>query len=381
MPVRGILIDISDTLLLPFSNRIVPDTPEMIARLQQNGVVVFLLSNNNYPSAALAPFNVPATNILTQAMVGGKKGTGSFVNYVVDTFGIQRNELLYFGDTEQDMYEAVNGHLIFIKAGWSRNRYRTRYGIHIGTPSELNELIENYFLKEHLWYFTIDASDEMGLPINYRALLDPDSARERGIHRLLKEKIRNDDLATHLTYHLIASVSLERLHIPDANGKPPIVCLYPGHNGQQTGALETFAAVAARLFKTDFLPDLIIRHRTALKSAYARRRAEVMELENQLGTIRINEEYRNKITNRRILVFDDFTTDGLGFETARHFLINGGAREVYCISVGKYGNYTQTFTANFGLTFDSFEPTTLKDDDFTKKPLRGTFNIRAAEQF
>jgi hypothetical protein len=101
-------------------------------------------------------------------------------------------------------------------------------------------------------------------------MLDPDRARDTGIRKMLKEKVDNPDLAKHLTLHLIASIYLEGLHLRGEKGKPAIWTIYPAIPVPQTGVLEWFAQVATQLFKRRYEPELILRHSTAVKSAFAR---------------------------------------------------------------------------------------------------------------
>lgn len=385
MSIKAIIVDISDTLLteLPgsFSVAPVPGTIEMIEGLQDSGLEVFLASNDNHNQEVKQHYRVDDSRILSPQTVGGKKGTGSYVNYVCRMLGIETNELLYLGDVEQDMWEAVRGNLLFFRADWSNNARKTKYGIVVSAPNKFVPAIAEYFLKESIWYYKVDSADSLGRPVEVRALLNPDKAKNAGIHALLKEKKSNPDLATHLSLHLLASLYIEGLHLKGNFAKVPLWCLYPGHAGAQTGALESFAAIGASLTKVHYLADIIQRHSRARKSAFARFNEENLTIENQLKTIKLNEGYKSKIAGSRILVFDDFTTDAHSFETARNFLLNAGAAEVVCIAVGKYGSNYSAYTPRDARTWNSFQPTNLAENDFNLEPLTSTVDLQALNEF
>lgn len=375
MPVKAILIDISDTLIK--DGEVYPDADKMISQIQGLDIEVFLVSNNVHGDI----FGIGNDRVLYPKMVNGQKGSGSFVKYVAKKTGIPENEILYLGDVEQDMWEAHNGNVLFLRADWSTHHKKTSYGIILSSPEKAVKFIKDFFLKDKLWYYMLDDFDDFGSPVHYRSLLNPETATKKGVKDLFKRKTKNSRLQAYLTLHLIASSSLEGLFLPDQNGKRPIICLYPSHNGQQTGALEFLANLSKKLFDSDFKPDLILRHKTAIKSAYARTRGETVTLENQLSTIQLNPKHKDKIVGRKILIFDDFTTEGLGLETARNFLLNAGAGEVFCITAGKYGFETEIFTPNFGVSWDSFEPTDLTDKEFTKTIKHGNFDSDVASAF
>lgn len=377
MPTKSILIDISDTLLQ--DSKIVPLSDLMIQNFIRMGLSVYLVSNDSYGDI----FGIGNDKILYPKKVGGRKGTGKFVEYVSHETGYSKNEILYLGDTNQDMWEANNEDVLLLRADWSTHQKKTEYGIGFAFPNRVVRAVNTFFLKENLWYFSLDASDDFGTPVHYRSLLNPETAKIKGVRDLLKLNVKNPNLEKHLNMHLLASTNLEGLYLPDANGKKPIICLYPGHDViQQTGTLDLLAKISKRLFNgVEFMPNLIIRHKKAIKSAFARNRGEIVEFENQLSTIKLNSKYRDKIIGRRILVFDDFTTEGLGFETARNFLFNAGAVEVFCISAGKYGYETTVFTPSFGLQWDSFKVSNLTSADFTKSTKSGNFDIGVATSF
>jgi hypothetical protein len=171
---------------------------------------------------------------------------------------------------------------------------------------------------------------------------------------------------------------LEGLHLQPVK---PVWCIYPGHEGNQSRVLGRFAAMASRLFHEQFLPSLIIRHTKAKKSAYARRRGERVTITNQLQTINLDPALEARITGRRVLVFDDYTTEAHSFETARNFLLNAGASDVVTIAVGKYSGDYLAYSPKPGVLWDSFTPARLTEANFETEVLAAIHDVNALEIF
>lgn len=377
MPIKAVLIDLSGTLLN--EGRAAPGSREMLARLEALGLGVYLASNNPFRRDVVRrELGVDPDRVLSPANVGGKKGQkpGKYVGAVRARLGIEANEILYLGDNITDLTEAVNNNVIFFLAAWSNPLFR--YGIRVQKPENFPGVIERFFLKEALWYYAVDGYDTSGRAVTARALLNPDRTKVTGIQGVLKLGKNDAVLERDLSVHLIASMYLEGLHIQPVK---PIWCVYPGHDGNLSRVLSRVAATASRLFSEQFLPTLILRHTKAKKSAFARARGEAVPISNQLRTINIDPEQEPKIRGRRVLVFDDYTTEAHSFETSRNFLLNAGAAEVIGIAVGKYAGDYYAYTPRAGVSWDSFAPAKLKDSDFDTNVIPSVIDVNALKIF
>ncbi|MHC5716966.1 MAG: phosphoribosyltransferase [Nostoc sp.] len=126
---------------------------------------------------------------------------------------------------------------------------------------------------------------------------------------------------------------------------------------------ETLVAFA-KCFRKKYLKNLIVRHTTSRKSAYARSSGEIIDHLNQLNTIYINKlpSYgdNNIYTNpplkkgKTILLLDDFCTQGYSLEAARIFIEKTGAN-VICLSLLKtiIKDYEQIVSIE---NFNPFQP-------------------------
>lgn len=377
MPIKALLLDLSGTLLN--EGKAAAGTREMLSALNHLGMEIFLASNNPVRGDVVKrELGMEPDRILHPKNVGGKKGQkpGKFVGAVCSRLGIQPNEILYLGDNITDLTEAVNNNVIFFLAAWSNPGFG--YGIRVQKPEGFPKVVEQFFLKSSLWYYTVDGYDGMGRSVTTRALLNPDTTKVTGIQDVLKRGARLPVLERDLSMHLLASVYLEGLHIQPVK---PVWCIYPGHDGKQSRVLTRFAAMAAKLFSEQFLPTLIIRHTKARKSAYARTSGERITISNQLRTINLDPGLAARIEDRRVLVFDDYTTQAHSFETSRNFLLNAGAADVVGIAVGKYSGDYLAYYPKSGTRWESFGPSNLKDSDFEAFPLPEVIDSDALKIF
>ena len=383
MPIKAALLDLDGTLIA--NNALVPGVVDMITRLQQRGVAVFVASNQPRllgPEMKLAC--IPEENFLYYENVGVRKGGGRFVDTVCSGMGIRYNELVYLGDTDNDMREAVRHQVALFLAAWSAPTYK--YGIPVQEPSHFAQIIETFFLKDRLWYYKVDGADRLGRPVMVRALLSATDCIRAGVQDLLKKKIPGPpvgrlSLATFLSYHLLASIYLEGLHLRGTPGNPLVWCVYPAHQGGQTGVLVDFSVLMSRLLREQYRPDLLVRHRPAIKSATARKRGVNPPIGNQFQTVMLNAHYRDKIVGRTVIVLDDFTTHAQSFETARNLLLNAGAGEVVSVAVGKYMVPYLAHSLKAGIDLDSFQPNALDTDSFDQQQVTAVVDQDAVIRF
>ena len=141
--------------------------------------------------------------------------------------------------------------------------------------------------------------------------------------------------------------------------------VYPGsrRTSGANASLAPFIANAARLFRKSYVGDLLIRHTDALDSGQTRAQGGQVGFSNQINTVQLNPAHRRKIEGKRIVVVDDFETNGYSLECARNLLLLAGAASVTCIAIGKYQmrgqGYARTvYAPQSGYSWDPFATTT-----------------------
>lgn len=160
--------------------------------------------------------------------------------------------------------------------------------------------------------------------------------------------------------YLVSSIYFSGIH-----QQIDYIAPYPGHKEGSSPTVMEEPIIFAKCFRKAYLKDLIIRHTTAKKSAYARAKKESLDCLNQLNTIKLNkhpskdnreETYKNTPLkkNKTVLVVDDFCTQGYSLEAARIYIQQTGANTI-SLSLLKtiYRDYEQIIQID---KFNPFEP-------------------------
>jgi hypoxanthine phosphoribosyltransferase len=102
--------------------------------------------------------------------------------------------------------------------------------------------------------------------------------------------------------------------------------------------MDDYLATVGNIFRKNYLRDLIVRHTAAPSSRQVRNAGHQPQPEVQFNTLKLTRtplkkgkvRYASKLNLRgkTVLVFDDFCTNGMTFEAARHLLKQAGAETI-----------------------------------------------------
>jgi adenine/guanine phosphoribosyltransferase-like PRPP-binding protein len=375
MPLRAVILDLDGTLLEPRGDP-VHGAPEMVGSLAQHGLKIVVASNQPGATQKLARAGISPDLLLDRDVVGSSKGTPAWVDRACAEFGIERHELVWLGDGDLDMRSAVNAKVAYFNAGWSAPDFP--YGIHMDRPELFGMVISECFAKPIDWFAWLDGTDQARRPVTVRAMTDSrgggSPTLEGQLRRFLKERqdfrLGPYDFGVSVTMHLFGSIYGSG--IPQAADTWTI---YPGSKRASgpNASLVPFMTAAARLFRGSYVPDLLIRHTDALDSGQTRYAGQCVGFSNQINTMQLNPAQRKRITGKRVVVVDDFETDGNSLECARNLLLQAGAAAVTCISIGKYNMKNQGISRNVlapsdGYDWDPYAPTIHVAEDFRGGP-------------
>jgi predicted HAD superfamily phosphohydrolase YqeG len=383
MPIKLIVFDLDDTLITR-AGTAVDGVADLLRSLCRRGIKIAIASNRA-KSQGLQKLSRNGLDIdlfISNDETNAKKGSPRFVTYATDYFKLKANETVYVGHSKYDAITASHARVIFLAAAWAP--LETQYGIDVARPTDILEFIDIYLLKKHLWHAADD--EEGNRPASLFAMIDGNGAGDPDLKaacvQVLKEKrdaTVNGKLAKRfILQHLLASLYLSGSHeIAD------YWTTYPGHTAQSTNEVMCdFFTLAAKLFREKYLDQLIVRHADARKAAYLRRSGkDAATLEDQIKTVHLNALFRDQIKKRTVVVIDDFTTQGHGFEWAINLLLNAGVSRVICIAIGKYGRrYDSERFPNKGVSFDSFEKCKLTDKHFGNRVTTFSYDDEALRE-
>jgi hypothetical protein len=360
------VFDVSGTLLIekggfwdPPSNEAQPGVTEMLAGLKESGLFIIAASNQPvWTQLGTAGLRDHIDKVVEKIDVGKSKPSPDWIKHFVAASGAQPHEMLYVGDRDHDAYLAANGPMIYAHAMWARPA--SSYGLRATSPKWVELTVRHIFSREDPWFWKLKCTDSTGRPVDAKTLIDADGAGSPATKSALIRLLKHDQDKTYpempisLREYVMLSM-LGSVYHDDLFGGADWWTTYPGHSGTPNKIMGDFLTIAAKFSREKYVDDLFIRHKVAINSRAAwEAGGHVGALGNQLSTVKINDDYRDKIEGRRILLLDNFLTRGYSTEAGRALLLNAGVKEVIVACVGKYGHDLHVVSDSADI-WDSFE--------------------------
>lgn len=350
--LKGVVFGIRDVLARQgkVDKKMLGRIGKLVQFLAARGIEVAAVSNSSWFAVGddpedrtpLPEFLHDAWGVEVRCFVQGQDGfpakqSSAALEQLRKTMKWAANEMLYVGNSEDDMRSAVNGGTLFLNALWYGDN--TRYGFRFDSPQEIARFIDVFCLREHWWYFAIE---ERGLRVFALAPFSTYADVRFKTHsedfiRVVKNQLGDQEDVEFWAKYLCTSLYFSGVYA-DVNYITP----YPRHlSGTYPSVLEEPMAVFARCFRGKFIPDLIVRHTNAIESKKNRRLACHDE---QLKTIHLNprplkkpdEQFAKSPLGRgkTVLVLDDVITEGYSCEAARTLIELTGS-DVVCVGLLK----------------------------------------------
>lgn len=363
--IKVLICEGNGTLELPNPSQ---GTLELLRKLDELGITLAIASNASRSTVDTrlrrAGIDPPET-IVTRQDVGVSKPSPRFIEEIQRQSGVQINEMAYLGDDDRtDTFAAINAGVLPFVANYSRARTPREYGLSVPEPKALHSYLLTYGQQQppYFGWRVSETCNDTGKEIDIRALIYQQRNLRGILERVLKDHedidmgSRRANVKSVLFHYLVSQCYMSSL-INDVD----TVTVYPGHAvDSENPTLEYFSNWLTRIFDNTnkFIPDLLLRHKTAPKSQF---RGSQRDVYDQFRTIMVNPEHRKNIRSKEVLVIDDFTTYGYSLETARRMLIAAGAAQVVGIAVAKFRR--QYSVTEIDASWDPYAPCTLSASD------------------
>ncbi|EAR62801.1 hypothetical protein [Neptuniibacter caesariensis] len=250
------------------------------------------------------------------------KPKSAATEYVLNKMGWDSTEVVYIGCSVNDMRTAVNGGLLFLRATWYDNK--TDYGFEFDSPWDIARFIDVFCLREHFWCHEIKSDG-----FEYYALAPFSTYKPEYTMYSKDARAAAKDGQGHPEFWLRALFT--SIYFTGLHKRIDYITTYPGHKAGSNDSLMAEAmTIFGKCFRKAYLPDLIIRHKDAVKSQTAKQLGLVADYKNQLNTIHLNKnpsnsngtQYKNCPVKKgkTVLLIDDFCTRGHSLEAARAYL-------------------------------------------------------------
>jgi len=376
VPLRAIVFDVSDTLVGP--NGLVDGVPELWDFCAQCGIKRFVAATHRSDIGQLHAHGIWEDGGFAgrDPGVSINKGSTEFITRPAREANVPLSDIIYVGDNDKtDARTAANAKVPYFRAMWARPHGQTgQYGIPMASVRALIDYISLYLLKEHSWYWSALGHDAHGRPFNYRAVADCLSINAPAAQahfatiatNVLKDKDNRSPYRRYLPFfqhQLLAS-----LYLANWAQESDLWAVVPGHttSSQIHPVLSPFVKEASILSRGRPV-ELLVRHVTVPSSREEKNRKLIPRFDKHVRSIYLNPDYKRTLPGKRVLLADDFTTDGKTSEWCRNLLLAGGARDVLCVAVGKFPtSQLGIWTPRSGVSFDPFAPISLSDTDFDR---------------
>jgi hypothetical protein len=251
---------------------------------------------------------------------------------ILAELGIERHETILVGSKTIDMQAGVNNRLLLVRPAWYGDAME--YGFRVASINELARFCEIFALRQYPIYWSIDDGALQVRSMGPFSTILNDFAEFGSSARATAKENRGDP-----EFWFFAVVSA--LYFSGLIHQVHYISPFPGHNPAATGGVRVlFDDVMTRFakcFRKPYLPDLIVRHTRSQKSQYLR--PEQKTFGNQINTIHLNRRPRSydkpeprktalPLAGKKVLVVDDFITNGRSLDVARAFIEAAGANAV-----------------------------------------------------
>ncbi|MER5638218.1 phosphoribosyltransferase [Kitasatospora sp. NPDC002227] len=351
-----------------------PGMAQVLHLLDKRGIGWVLLTTDPFDARQCALAGLPEPTLhLSKGDIPGQKNRGSdlWITEVAERLGLPVTQLALVGATDLDWRTGVNAGVVFIRALWATGTLR-QVALTAQDPAHLYWILDRHLLHEPQWLFAMD-----------------DEARNYKVRSLFPPEVRFDGtnpssftLQHVFTYDIDVTAGnrsardILMLHVLCAaylEGLLPArawFCVYPSSTpGAVNHQLADFIKVAKVMTGASYKDDLLVRATQATDTSRARaqnRHGEVT-IATQANTVHLNPAHRNTLARgKTVVVFDDFTTEGMSLDWARSLLTEAGATQVIGVTIGKYRKPYTFFSPRPGVEIDPFTPnTSLTPADFT----------------
>lgn len=377
--IKGVIFDHSTIFPTPANTQLTAEIRQLLINLKDAGLKIGVFSTDPLNlSPLLRQHFYPTVDLhLTKSDIGTNKGSKKWMAEAAARFRTNAYQLLYTGDTKQDLVTALNIPTFYAHARWSGNSLPPNMTAFIAeSPTQLWRFITHYLLVPPRWVHTLDdPANEVclrslvGASFNLPAS-SPASFNAKDIFTYGRDiRVGEHSAKQVLMTHALTSLYLEGLI---EMGMKFVV--YPSSKrGNVNSVSQEYLQPVSKVFHGYYLEDLLIRAKDAPDTSLERVNGRPAPFSYQTDTVHLNPAYEGKINGKSVIVFDDFTTTGQSLEWARNLLKSGGAKRVLLVTAGKFKHYHTLFSPVSANRIQPFALNSYAPSEFMERTLSVNF--------
>jgi len=347
--LKGAIFSLHDVLVKKgtVAQALFDETIKLLRFLQSRGVEPVFISNHVW-TVSSGGVSRPFRELLEERLgpvsyyVGGQGGMpykprADATAHILADKGWTACEVLYVGNTQDDMKTAANGRLMFLNAMW--HGVASPYGFQFDSPLDVARFIDCLCLGLDEWFWTLEDGALRVYALAPFTTLSPKYAQAHAYSENAKATSKHGAGDANFWGRLLAA----RVYLSGLVDEIDYISAYPGHTPESKETVIADALnILGKCLRKNYLPDLFIRHSKAVKSQTARAAGGSVGVENQMNTIRLNKAPAKGVggepykappvrNGKTVLLVDDICTEGNSFEAGRAFIGATGASAI-CVS-------------------------------------------------
>ena len=264
------------------------ETVKLLKYLISVGVQPVLVSNSAWTMVdSKEAFNDYFSRLVGQELPyyqGGKdmkpKQYAEAMAHVLDAQGWSAQEVIYIGNTKEDIQAASNGGLLLLNAKWHEEN--SPYGFEFSSPRDIAKFVDCCCLTPGEWFWGIE-DENLRIytiaPLGEFSRAYPEAAK----YSSDAKKAVKFGLGDLRFWGLLMAA---RIHLSGIGAEASYVAPYPGHKSTSSKAeLLQAVSIASGSLRANYLQDYILRHNDAPKSQTLRNAGHMPSAKNQLKTV------------------------------------------------------------------------------------------------
>jgi hypothetical protein len=335
MPLKLVLISPSGTLVKDgkLHAPLVSELCAAIGRLHKAGVRTAVWSNRSWTVNQTTPMQdylSAKAGVPVECVGAGTHGfparrrAGSLTP-LLQHFSVARHEVILVGNSDEDLKAGVNNDLLLLRPDWYPSG--SEYGFSVKSIAELERFCMIFGVRQHPIYWSIQ---DKGLRVFAMGPYSTKIQAYAGFGVDAFRAAKHEQGSLEFWHRLVVS----GLYFSALTSQFDYIASYPGHaSGLKVRAIDEVMTSLGKCFRQTFFPDLIVRHASSIKSAYANPSEKTFC--NQLNTIRLNahphpwgQSTARKspigLNGKTVLIVDDICTNGRSLEAARAYIESTG---------------------------------------------------------
>jgi hypoxanthine phosphoribosyltransferase len=337
MTLKLVLISPSGTLVDENNNlhkKHVSSLCTLILNLEKEGIKVVIWSNRKWTlenKVDLGEYLTQKSGVKVDYILAGQGGypvrrRGDSVLPVLEKFNVQKSETILVGNGKEDVLAGVNNGLLLLRPSWYL--HDSEYGFLVSSLGDLERFCILFGLRKHPIFWSLK---NIGLEIYAMGPYSTRIKEYEGFGTNAFQSAKHENGTIDFWHKLIVST----LYFSGLVDGIDYITIYPSHSsGSRKKAIDEVMTLFGKCFRKTFYSDLLLRHTTSVKSAFAKPHEKTYK--NQIETIRLNRNPKRyggnpkstpiNLKGKKILVVDDFCTNGRSLEVARIYIEAAGGK-------------------------------------------------------